>query len=102
MKIVWTEPAEADLDEIFDYIARDAPVYAERFLARIIDAVTMLIAHPQIGRPVPEAEREDVREIIYQGYRIVYLARQEQLYILTVFHGSRDLAGTQPKPWDVG
>lgn len=24
MNIIWTEPAETDLDEIFDYIARDS------------------------------------------------------------------------------
>jgi len=30
MRVVWTEPAETDLDDLFDYIARDSPVYAER------------------------------------------------------------------------
>ncbi len=29
MRVVWTEPAETDLDELFDYLARDAPIYAE-------------------------------------------------------------------------
>lgn len=62
----------------------------------------MLQAHPEIGRPVPEAEdREDVRELIFQSYRIVYLLEPEQVYILTVIHGSRDLAGQEKKPWEV-
>lgn len=72
------------------------PIYAERFVDRVIQAV-----HPRIGRLVPEAEREDVREIIYQGYRVIYLIQAEVITVLAVFHGSRDLAGGELKPWEV-
>lgn len=100
MTLVWTEPAESDLDEIFDYIARDAPVYAEQFIDRIIETVDVLYEHPRIGRQVPEAEREDIRELIYQGYRILYLIQEPPtISILAVIHGSRDLAGIEPRPW---
>jgi len=52
---------------------------------------------------VPEADCDDVRELIYQGYRIIYLvARPEQVFIVTIIHGSRNLAGEEIKPWDVG
>lgn len=51
---------------------------------------------------MPEAEdRVDVRELIFQNYRVIYLIEVEQVYILTVIHGSRDLAGQDKKPWDV-
>jgi len=36
MKINWSEIAEADLDDIHDYIARDVPYYAELFIDRLI------------------------------------------------------------------
>ena len=76
MKVTWSDIAEADLDQLYDYIARDAPYYAEQFIDRIIEAVGMLHDHPQLGRRVPEAEsRDDVRELIFQSYRIVYLPR---------------------------
>lgn len=29
MKIEWAEPAELDLGDIYGYIARDVPIYAE-------------------------------------------------------------------------
>lgn len=52
---------------------------------------------------MPEAaSRDDVRELIVQGYRIIYLLQTEQLLILTVIHGSRDLAGSEKKPWEEG
>jgi len=52
---------------------------------------------------MPEAEGcEDVRDLIYQGYRIIYLTLPEKIFIVTVIHGSRNLAGEEVKPWDVG
>lgn len=47
-------------------------------------------------------DRDDVRELIVQSYRIIYLLQTEQLQILTVLHGSRNLAGQEKKPWEEG
>lgn len=103
MKIHWSEIAEADLDDIYDYIARDVPYYAELFVDKLIEATDRLEDHPRMGRRVPEADdRDDVRELIVQGYRIIYLLQTEQLQILTVLHGSRNLAAKEAKPWDAG
>ena len=103
MRIIWSDVAEADLDDLYDYIARDVPYYAEQFVDRLIEAVGALQDHPRLGRRVPEAEdRQDVRELLFQGYRVIYLVGPEQVYILTVVHGSRDLAGQVAKPWEIG
>ena len=102
MKIVWSNIAEADLDDLYDYIARDVPYYAEQFTSRLIDAVATLTDHPNIGRHVPEAEeRNDIRELLFQNYRIIYLVGSNQVFVLTIIHGSRNLAGQVPKPWEV-
>gem|GEM_PF-6271716 len=34
-KLHWSEVAEADLDDIYEYIARDVPYYAEMFVDRL-------------------------------------------------------------------
>ena len=98
MTIEWTAPAEADLDEIFDYIARDAPVYAEQYLDRILDTVATLYEHPKIGRVVREAGADHIRELIYRSHRIVYAIEADRIAILAVIHGRRDIE--QLKPWD--
>lgn len=72
MRIVWTEPAETDLDDLFDYIARDSPVYAERFVDRILDTVATLAELPRVGRQVPEAKAEHIRELVVQSQRVIY------------------------------
>ena len=35
MRIEWAEPAELDLGDIYAYIARDVPIYAEQLLTRL-------------------------------------------------------------------
>lgn len=101
--IEWPRRARTDIRDLKAYIAKDSPYYARRFTERIIASVEKLEEFPKIGRPVPEAEgREEVRELIYQGYRIIYLTQPGKIFIVTVIHGSRNLAGEEVKPWDVG
>lgn len=102
MKIEWTEPAEDDLGQIFDYIAKDSFYYAEQFIDRIISRTGKLNDFPEIGRQVPEAEGEtlNVRELVIQGYRIIYVSYPDLIQILAVIHGSQDLQNFPNKPWE--
>jgi len=101
MRIRWSRRARTDLHDLQTYIAKDSPYYARRFVGKVIASIETLANHPQIGRRVPEANRDDVRELVFQGYRIIYLTRPDHLYVITVVHGSRDLVGRQPKPWEI-
>ena len=102
MKIKWSARSRTDLQELKRYIAQDSPYYAQHFIARILTWVEKLAEFPDIGREVPEAgERNDIRELIFQGYRIIYLRQSTHVYIITVSHGSRDLSGMKDKPWDI-
>ena len=101
MRIRWSWGARADLRDLRDHVAKDSPHHARRFVSTLIAFVETLIAHPHIGRRPPETDRNDVRELIFRDYRIIYLLRADHLYIVSVIHGSRDLAGRQPKPWEV-
>ncbi len=101
MKIEWTEPARLDLKSIRDYIRRDSEYYANRLVERIIEAVESLEKFPEVGRSVPEAEEENIRELLFYNYRIMYRVETERILILTIIHGARDLSQKKPKPWDV-
>lgn len=93
MKIVWSDPAVSDLEAIWEHIARDSPHYARRVVARLLEAVEPLADLPNMGRRVPEAaEPTDLRELIVYDYRIIYRPAAERVEILTVVHGSRDVA----------
>ena len=100
MQIKWTEPALDDLEGIQAYIAKDSAYYARQFIERLFDAAKKLEDFPEIGRHVPEAgKRSDVRELIFQGYRIIYLAQSDTVSIITVIHGSRELSDVEKQPW---
>ncbi len=102
MIVNWTDPALDDLNGIFDFISRDAPVYAQIFVEQILDAVDRLEVFPRSGRMVPEAKNDEVREVIFQNYRIVYwIFEAERLDIIAVMHGSRDMSSPVNQPWEV-
>lgn len=101
MRLQWTEPAVDALQGIHDYIAKDQPFYAARFVDRLTVAAEKLREFPELGRIVPEAARTEIRELIFQGYRIIYRVKPGHIQILTVVHGSRDLRRYSPKPWEV-
>ncbi|MGF7186466.1 addiction module RelE/StbE family toxin [Desulfitispora alkaliphila] len=97
--IVWTEPAVSDLEAIRDYIKRDSLVYADRFVENVIETVEKLNSFPRMGRVVPEAEDESIREVLLYNYRIIYKVEKSQILILALIHGVRDLTNKINKPW---
>jgi len=101
MKLVWTEPAIQDSRDLRDYIAADSDFHAADFIASIISRAERRTTFPMIGRVVPEAESENVREILYRSYRVIYRIVGERVDVLAVIHGSRDLWGKEPKPWEI-
>ena len=102
MVLEWTFPALDDLEHIRDYIGEDSPLNARRFIERIFQAAEQLPEQPHSGRLVPEARRVDVRELLFEHYRIIYRVQPQRIQIITVIHGSRALAALPIKPWDLG
>ena len=87
MKIFWTKEALLRLQEIEEYISRDNPIGAIEFVDKLITVAETIIDNPQKGRIVPELSLENIRELLYQNYRIVYLVKKNSVDMLTVFEG---------------
>ena len=90
-RVVWSDSARENLRSIAEHIALDSLHYAKVFVQRIIGAVERLRDFPKIGRTVPEYDDETLREIVFHNYRIIYRLTEEQVIVLAVVHGSRDL-----------
>lgn len=86
-----TNVAENDLKEIWDYIGKDSPREAERFIARIEQQLTTLEQYPERCPSVPENEvlGTGYRHILYGDYRTIFRISQKTVYILRIIHGSR-------------
>lgn len=91
MDLFWTPQAIADLSAIRDYIALDSDWYAQIFTERVYMQVEQLAQYPKLGRIVPEFSQENLREVIYDNYRVIYLLQENAIHILTVFHSARNL-----------
>lgn len=91
MKIIWSPLSIDRIAEIAEYIYLDNPPAAERWVENIFNKVDILQSSPKAGRMVPEVEREDIRELIYGNYRIIYRVEIARVSILTVRHGKQIL-----------
>lgn len=99
MRVVWTELAFAQLDEATAFVAADSPRTADRWLHMILEVAGQLSESPHSGRVVPEVAREDVRELIFSPYRLVYRRGSDAVYVTMVLHERRNV---EPEDVDGG
>ena len=90
----WSAGALADLDAIGVYLDRSSPSYARSLVRRLYQSAEVLVDHPHLGRIVPETEIDHVRELLREGYRIVYVVLEQQIDVLAVLHSRQDLRRT--------
>ena len=85
--------AQADLDDFWLYVARESG--SIEIATRLIEAVTerfwLLAQHPQAGRKRDDL-RAGLRSFPVGEYVIIYRIGLEDVLILHVLHGSRDIA----------
>ncbi len=89
-QIRWSPRAANNLDEICSYIAKDSEYSAAIFAKRIIAIIMSLIQFPKSGRVVPEYDDTNLREKIYENYRIVYRLKGEYIEIVAICHSARN------------
>ena len=89
MRVHWAQTAIEHLLAIYERIAQDAPLYAQRVVDRLTKRSEQIAMFPKSGRMVPEYEVPDIREVIERPYRIIYRIKAEQIDILAVVHGAQ-------------
>ncbi len=90
-QIIWTEPALFDLNEIAEYIALDKVEAARHLVSKVFANVSQLGLFPELGRKPPELADLTYREINVNPCRIFYRLDQNEVYILHVMRGERQL-----------
>jgi len=86
MRVRWSPLAIARVAEIAEYIARDDPAAAERWVLSVFDRVKQVRDFVRSGRHIPELARRDIRELVHGNYRIIYRIERRGASILTVRH----------------
>lgn len=94
MKVIWSPLAERRAREAVEWIAKDRPEAAARWLAALLETVSKLERLATRGRMVPEIGRAEYREIFHPPYRIVCKVKAREVVVLTIRHSRR--------AWDEG
>ena len=91
MKVELEINATISLIQIREYIAKDSIFYANKTIEEILKRTNNLGYFPYMGKEV-EIHGKKVRQIIYKSYKIFYKLKFNRIYILQVFHHSRDIS----------
>ena len=91
LRVELAPQALLDLEDIADFIARDNPNAALRWVDRLVDCAQRVGALPRSGRVVPEIGDPNIREVRLRTYRIIYRIEARRVLVLTVIEGHRRL-----------
>lgn len=93
MRVHWTDRAKTRLKLIHNHIVKDAPLVASQVVERLLHRSIQIGDLPYSGRAVPEYQRDDIREVLEQPYRIIYRILPDRVDIITVMHYRQLLPG---------
>jgi toxin ParE1/3/4 len=94
-QVFLTNDASQDLEELYNYIeSHDAPGKADYVLDQIEKALSSLSENPERGAYPKEllaVGLREYREIFFKPYRIIYRAMTENVYVMVIADGRRDM-----------
>lgn len=91
MKVQITAEAEADLEAIGDYIARDNPARALSFVRELYQVCRDIADLPQVWPLVPRYEHHEIRRRVHGRYLIFYRIDADRIIILHILNGAMDI-----------
>jgi toxin ParE1/3/4 len=83
-KVIWSDPALAQLESIVDFIALDKPETARAVAARVFAATDQLESFIRLGRPIQEFDHRNYRQVWIKPCWLYYRVHEESVYILHV------------------
>lgn len=90
-RAVFSPLAEQDLAEIQDYISRDKPEAAAKFIESPRETCSIIASQPDMGRSRPEFRGGNLRSFPVGNYLIFYRSSADGVEIARVVHGARDI-----------
>ncbi len=72
VEIIFSDFAIEDINSVAEYIALDSPLYASNFVDGVFERIYQLEEFPDSGKTTPESENDNIRELNYGNYRIIY------------------------------
>jgi toxin ParE1/3/4 len=93
-KIIFSRFSEEDLIEIIEYYNSVNAEFSKNLFYAIEEQVNKLKDYPELGRIVPELEKQDIvdyRELIEGNYRIIHEIQEHSIIIHAIVDSRRNL-----------
>ena len=93
MKLIFSDRAISDLEQIGCYISKNSPETARRHVQKLINRARLAARFPKSGRVVPEYQEDNLRELIEGNYRIVFEIHKKKktVTIITIFESHHQI-----------
>ncbi len=88
IRIEWSEKAERQLKDIFDYYSLEiSSIVARKIINNITDRVSILEYNPLSGQKeqLLSEYKEDFRYLVESNYKVIYWKHENQITIASVF-----------------
>ena len=96
-QVNWSLEAVEDVEEIARYIEKDSLHYAQAVVDDIVAASRSLRQLAIRGHQIPEIEDDDYRELFVYSYRLIYRIKEQQILVIAVIHGKRQLENIEDR-----
>ncbi len=92
MRLVWTAAARDDLESIafFVGVERLSPQAADQLIDELVWKCELRLAHPELSALRPDLGA-GVREFGVGSYVVFYRLEGDEIQVLAVIHGARDI-----------
>lgn len=89
-QVIRSEQAQADLEEILDYLDSQSTQAADRFATKFEQSCELHAKHPQIGASSYEYA-PNLRHFTVWNYAVFYRPIDDGIEVIRVIHGARDI-----------
>ena len=90
--IEWSRRSKRNITEIYRYIERASPQYADRFIDKLLARIYKLENFPESGEVFQQIPGLNLRQIVFGNYRIFFRSNQSTVLIVSIFHAARLLS----------
>ena len=86
-----TEPARADIDDIYAFtLTKWGVAQADTYFVGLFDAFARILEHPHLGTNRPEFGK-GIQFVRYQSHKIFYRIKGDVIEILAIPHSHRNI-----------
>ena len=90
MKIVYTKNSQRELKYIKDYISKFNPENAKRFIKILKNSIENIPNFPYKYRKSIYFDDENVRDMIFESYTIIYEIKNDTILVLNIFNQNKE------------